>query len=153
MVYPILLIGSTADCDKLLQEVNVDKGRLNVRLTAMRQQRIEEELNDTDPVRERQKTSDELALLQKQLEDELSQSSRAEMELRILRHQLRIKTLDRQIKNNGPIAQNMDILETVRLEAEMKVIEDFIGELLAHRDYLAANSPGADADADVGNDA
>lgn len=45
------------------------------------------------------------------------------------------------------------ILETVRLEAEMKVIEDFIGELLAHRDYLAANSPGADADADVGDDA
>lgn len=146
MVYPILLISTIADCESLIKEVNVDKGRLALRLAAMQQQRIAEELDETDPVKLRQRALDEIAVYEKHLEDEMSSADRADLELKILRTQLRVKTFDRQIKNNGPVAQNMDVLETARLEAEIKVIDDFLTEVEAHRENLAKSSPEADAD-------
>jgi chaperonin cofactor prefoldin len=146
MVNPILLISKLADCDSLLKELNVEKGRLTVRLAVMQQQRVEDELDETDPVKQRQRTLEEIAVFEKHLGDALTSSDRADLELKILRLQLRVKTLDRQIKTSGPVAKSLDAYEIKRRESEIQALDAFIAEAAAQREYLVQNATGADAD-------
>lgn len=146
MVYPINLLNSTAECDGLLREVTVEKGRLTLRLESMKQQRFAGELDDQDPRLEREFCLDQIATHQAHLVDMPEGAARAEKEMSLLRWQMRQKTLERQIRNSGPTAQNMDVLEIVRLEAEINVIDAFVAQVTAHRDQLGSSTPNANAD-------
>lgn len=146
MVYPINLLNSTAECDNLLREVTVEKGRISLRLESMKHDRFAGGSADQDPRLEREFCIDQIATHQAHLADMPEGPARAEKEMSLLRWQMRQKTLERQIRNTGPTAQNMDVLEIARLEAEISVIDAFIAQVNTHRDQLGNSTPNAGAD-------
>ena len=146
MVYPINLLKSTAECDQLIQEINVEKGRVTLRLDALKHQRMLSERDVRDPRLEIEFCIDQIATHEAHLATLPSGAARAETELALLRWQMRMKTLERQIRINGPTAKCLDELEINRLERESDVIHAFIDQVTAQRELLERTNLAANTD-------